>query len=184
MELPSAFVERMQQMLGEEYQEFIKSYDRERTQGLRLNLLKTEKERCLLYTSAIDCAVRYLMRRDGFEFRYGFRDQEEYEEYHTLYDEVYSQEKDALYTGGYNLYTSLDPEKQQILQEAVDEVLSFDEKTAENGIYLLQGAATVIDNKTGRVAAIVGGRSQETDTYTLNLSLIHILPSVISVRFR
>lgn len=119
-------------------------------------------------TYAIDCAVRYLMRRDGFEFRYGFRDQEEYEEYHTLYDEVYSQEKDALYTGGYNLYTSLDLEKQQILQEAVDEVLSFDEKTAENGIYLLQGAATVIDNKTGRVAAIVGGRSQETDTYTLN----------------
>ena len=45
MELPSTFVERMQQMLGEEYQEFIKSYDRERTQGLRLNLLKTEKER-------------------------------------------------------------------------------------------------------------------------------------------
>ena len=119
-------------------------------------------------TYAIDCAVRYLMRRDGFEFRYGFRDSEEYEEYHMLYDEVYSQEKDALYTGGYNLYTSLDPEKQHILQEAVDEVLSFDEKTAENGIYLLQGAATVIDNETGRVAAIVGGRSQETDTYTLN----------------
>lgn len=119
-------------------------------------------------TYAIDCAVRYLMRRDGFEFQYGFRTQEEYEEYHQLYDEVYSQERDALYTGGYNLYTSLDPEKQEILQDALDEVLSFDEKQAENGIYLLQGAATVIDNSTGRVAAIVGGRSQETDTYTLN----------------
>lgn len=119
-------------------------------------------------TYAIDCAVRYLMRKDGFEFQYGFRSQEDYEEYHELYDEVYSQERDALYTGGYNLYTSLDPEKQRILQEAVDEVLSFDEKTAENGIYLLQGAATVINNETGRVEAIVGGRSQVTDTYTLN----------------
>lgn len=119
-------------------------------------------------TYAIDCAVRYLMRRDGFEFQYGFRSQEEYEEYHQLYDEVYSQERDALYTGGYNLYTSLDPEKQQILQEALDGVLSFDEKQAENGVYLLQGAATVIDNESGKVAAIVGGRSQETDTYTLN----------------
>ena len=119
-------------------------------------------------TYAIDCAVRYLMRKDGFEFKYGFRDQEEYEAYHQLYDEVYSQERDALYTGGYNLYTSLDPEKQTALQEAVDEVLSFDENMAENGVYLLQGAATVIDNSTGRVAAIVGGRSQDTDTYTLN----------------
>lgn len=44
MELPSAFKERMKQMLGEEYEAFIDSYDRERTQGLRLNLLKTEPE--------------------------------------------------------------------------------------------------------------------------------------------
>lgn len=44
MELPSAFVKRMQQMLGEEYQEFTESYNRERTQGLRLNLLKTDLE--------------------------------------------------------------------------------------------------------------------------------------------
>ena len=44
MELPSAFKERMKEMLGEEYGAFIESYDRERTQGLRLNLLKTEPE--------------------------------------------------------------------------------------------------------------------------------------------
>lgn len=119
-------------------------------------------------TYAIDCAVRYLMRRDGFEFRYDFRSREDYDTYHELYNEVYNQEKDALYTGGYNLYTSLDPEKQEILQTAVDEGLSFDEEIAENGVYQLQGAATVIDNETGCVAAIVGGRSQDADTYTLN----------------
>lgn len=44
MELPSAFKERMKEMLGEEYGAFIESYDRERTQGLRLNLLKTKPE--------------------------------------------------------------------------------------------------------------------------------------------
>ena len=38
----------------------------------------------------------------------------------------------------------------------------------KNGVHELQGASTVIDNKTNRVVAIVGGRSQETDTYTLN----------------
>ena len=48
------------------------------------------------------------------------------------------------------------------------QVLTFDEAVAENGIFALQGAATVIDNSTNRVVAIVGGRSQDTDTYTLN----------------
>lgn len=119
-------------------------------------------------TYAIDCAIRYLMRMDGFEFKYGFRDQEEYKTYRSNYDDVYESERDKLYTGGYTLYTSLDPAKQQIAQEALDNVLTFDNETAENGIYLLQGAATVIDNETGKVVAIVGGRSQETETYTLN----------------
>lgn len=119
-------------------------------------------------TYAVDCAVRYLMRRDGFPFKYGIQDAEELEQYKKEYEEVYNQERDALYTGGYTLYTSLDPAKQQILQEAVDGVLTFDDKTADNGVYQLQGAATAIDNKTNRVVAIVGGRSQETDTYTLN----------------
>ncbi len=119
-------------------------------------------------TYAIDCAIRYLMRKDGFEFKYGFRSDEEYKAYNDNYNEVYSQEKDALYTGGYNLYTSLDPDKQTILQEALDSVLSFDGNTSDSGIYKLQGASTVIDNETKKVVAIVGGRSQETDTYTLN----------------
>ena len=39
---------------------------------------------------------------------------------------------------------------------------------AENGIFALQGAATVIDNSTNRVVAIVGNPRQDTDTYTLN----------------
>ena len=119
-------------------------------------------------TYAIDCAIRYLMRKDGFEFKYGFRSDAEYKEYNENYNEVYSQERDALYTGGYNLYTSLDPDKQTTLQEALDGVLSFDSNTAESGVYKLQGASTVIDNETNKVVAIVGGRSQDTDTYTLN----------------
>lgn len=45
MELPQAFRERMERLLGEEYGAFLESYDSEREQGLRLNLLKTEPER-------------------------------------------------------------------------------------------------------------------------------------------
>lgn len=119
-------------------------------------------------TYAIDCAVRYLMKRAGFEFKYGFQSNEEYKEYKAVYDEAYDRERDSLYTGGYKIYTSLDPEKQRILQESIDGVLIFDETLAENGIYTLQGSATLVDNSNSRVVAISGGRSQETTTYTLN----------------
>ncbi len=39
--LPEQFTERMKELLGEEYQEFIDSYDKVRVQGLRLNPWKT-----------------------------------------------------------------------------------------------------------------------------------------------
>lgn len=47
IELPVAFKERMKDMLGEEYSFFLASYEKERTQGLRLNLLKTDSEQFL-----------------------------------------------------------------------------------------------------------------------------------------
>lgn len=44
MELPIQFLERMKQRLGEEYQEFLASYDKERAYGIRINTLKIDKE--------------------------------------------------------------------------------------------------------------------------------------------
>ncbi len=41
-QLPEAFLNRMKKLLGEEYQAFAESYERERTQGLRVNGLKGE----------------------------------------------------------------------------------------------------------------------------------------------
>lgn len=43
MKLPVAFEERMKGMLGSEYEAFAASYGKERSQGLRLNLLKTDR---------------------------------------------------------------------------------------------------------------------------------------------
>lgn len=42
--LPEAFLEKMKRLLGEEYQAFIESYERERVLGLRLNPLKWNAE--------------------------------------------------------------------------------------------------------------------------------------------
>lgn len=47
MKLPLLFKERMERLLGEEYGEFIASYEQERAQGLRLNLIKTGREHFL-----------------------------------------------------------------------------------------------------------------------------------------
>lgn len=122
-------------------------------------------------TYAIDCATQYLMEEDGFEFRYSFENNTDYKEYKDYYDEVYESAKQKLITGGYKIYTSLDSDLQTQLQSVLDEQLAFNDKIdEETGIYMLQGALTVVDNETGKVITLVGGRSQETDdkVYSLN----------------
>ena len=42
--LPQAFLERMEQMLGDEYPAFLESYEKERYQALRVNPLKADRE--------------------------------------------------------------------------------------------------------------------------------------------
>jgi membrane peptidoglycan carboxypeptidase len=113
-------------------------------------------------------AIRSLMMAEGFEFRNRFTDDEDRKAYEAKYEELYYSYQKQLYTAGYRIYTSIDLEKQELLQKSVDEVLEkFGDKN-EEGVYLLQGAAVCIDNDTGRVVAIVGGRSQELEGYTLN----------------
>ncbi|MCM1497949.1 MAG: penicillin-binding protein [Clostridium sp.] len=116
------------------------------------------------------CATEALMEAAGFEFQYRFETIEEQQEYNKLYREVYDEYYSSLYTGGYQIYTSIESQKQKLLQQTIDDILSVDEeKNAETGIYNLQGASTCIDNSTGRVVAIVGGRTQnEIQGYSLN----------------
>ena len=70
--------------------------------------------------------------------------------------------------GGYTVYTSIDPEAQEALQDSIDKNLASYKTLSDDGVYEFQGAATCIDNSTGNVVAIVGSRSQELDGYTLN----------------
>ncbi|WP_246240846.1 penicillin-binding transpeptidase domain-containing protein [Anaerocolumna sedimenticola] len=108
------------------------------------------------------------MAQEGFEFRNEFSSEEDRKNYEEKYTELYNQYQKSLYTAGYRIYTSIDLKKQKELQKAVDDNLKgFTDKNKE-GIYKLQGAAVSIENKTGRVVAIVGGRYQEASGYTLN----------------
>lgn len=114
------------------------------------------------------CATVALMKNQGFQFQYSFESEEEQEEYDARYNEMYNQCRQSLYTGGYRIYTSIDQEKQKILQTSINNQLKAYKDKNDEGIYQLQAAATCIDNETGYVVAIVGGRSQKTVGYTLN----------------
>ena len=108
------------------------------------------------------------MKQQGFEIKTTFSSDSEKEKYNNEYDELYNTCKKSLYSAGYRIYTSIDMEKQKQLQDSVSSQLSmFTEKT-DDGVYKVQGAAVSIDNSTGKVAAIVGGREEDQEGYGLN----------------
>ncbi|HIS06553.1 MAG TPA: PBP1A family penicillin-binding protein, partial [Candidatus Choladocola avistercoris] len=92
------------------------------------------------HTYIYECATRALMEATG-------------EDYDTC--------RKKLYNGGYRVYTSIDMDMQELLQSTIDRQLEAYNTLNSNGTYALQSAAVCIDNETGLVAAIVGGRSQE-----------------------
>lgn len=112
---------------------------------------------------ALHCAALKLMENDGFDFKYTFYTQQEYDDYKKLYDTTYSEAANKIRNGGYTIETTLDPNKQKILQKALDETLSVYQEKAEDGRYQMQGSATIVDNSTGYVVAIVGGRGIEDE---------------------
>ena len=138
-----------------------------KSEEIKLKAPKVEKSSYAL-TFALDRAVKALMKSEGFNFRYSFNSDEERKAYNENYSEVYSSCQTRLYSGGYRIYTSIDPEKQKLLQDTVDNGLSVSSEKSKSGIYSLQGAAVTIDNSSGRVVAIVGGRSQKLKGSTLN----------------
>lgn len=142
-------------------------YDEAYSQKIVLNV-KEVKKRDYIETFVTYCAIRKLMQANGFEFRNSFMDKDDKAQYNDLYQQEYNMAEKKLKNKGLRIYTSIDLSKQKALQKAINENLKpFKEKT-KKGVYKMQGSGTCIDNKTGRVVAIVGGRSQTNEGYTLN----------------
>jgi len=114
------------------------------------------------------CAICTLMQARGFEFRNEFEDEADKEAYEALYYEMYYAVQRSLFTEGYRIYTSIDPKLQEELQTALDNELAGFTDLSKDGVYEMQGSAACIDNESGRVVAIIGGRTQEFAGYTLN----------------
>lgn len=114
------------------------------------------------------CAARILMEQQGFQFQTEFQSEEEREAYQEEYSALYGECQANLYQKGYRIYTSINIQLQQKLQGAIDGNLAEFSEVSEEGIFTLQGAGVCIDNHTGLVKAIVGGRNQDLKGYTLN----------------
>lgn len=128
----------------------------------------TEKINSSIDTYTYDCATRALMEQEGFQFKYYFDSDKEKKSYGEAYDELYSACQKKLFSGGYKIYTTIDMEKQKELQSAIDDTLKGFKDKSKDGTYKMQAAAVSIDNNSGYVVAIVGGRKQDSDNYTLN----------------
>ncbi|WP_313130312.1 transglycosylase domain-containing protein [Anaerocolumna sp.] len=161
---------RRNRILDQMYQDGrigLEDYNMASNQEITLSLSKVKKNN-YVDTYVYYCAIRALMEEQGFEFQYRFDNKEQQEKYEEKYYDLYYKIQKSLYFEGYRIYTSIDMKKQKLLQQAVDNTLKEYGEVNKEGIYTLQGAAVSIDNTTGKVAAIVGGRSQEYNGYTLN----------------
>ena len=107
---------------------------------ITLNPYSPSYTRTWAHTYIYECATRALMGVTG----------KDYDICHEM-----------LYNNGYKVYTSIDMEAQELLQTTVDTELEDYNTRNNNGSYALQASAVTIDNTTGLVTAIVGGRSQD-----------------------
>ena len=68
-ELPEPFLSRMERLLGEEYQAFFRSYSDERTQGLRLNPLKSGGETDIEKLTALFGLRKVHWAKEGYYYQ-------------------------------------------------------------------------------------------------------------------
>lgn len=139
-------------------------YKESLNKDIELELFRENRGKESYLTSyAIHSATLTMMKEDEFEFKYIFNNKDEYDTYKENYNNIYSQTSDKVRGGGYEIYTTLDIEKQSIIQEKLDNELSGYTSTAEDGRYAMQGSSVLINNSTGNVEAIVGGRGTEDE---------------------
>jgi membrane peptidoglycan carboxypeptidase len=129
-------------------------------------VLNPEKYKGNLWVESytVDSAAKVLMKLKGFQFKNTFDTNKDRDNYDKDYSNVYNGCINDIRTKGYKIYTSIDMNKQNLLQESIDNGL-LDFKEQNNGIYSLQGAAVSIDNDSGYVIAVVGGRTSLQKDY-------------------
>ncbi|MFO7317298.1 MAG: transglycosylase domain-containing protein [Bacilli bacterium] len=140
-----------------------KQYSKAISEEIKLNMPEKIMEPETYEVSfALSSAAKIMMEKEGFKFQYWFDSHAEREKYMKDYNERFLEWNQKIRNGGYEIYTTIDSQKQKLLQETINTHLApFTSKNPETGIFEMQGSAVTIENKTGDVLAIVGGRTQE-----------------------
>lgn len=165
-------IARRNRILSAMYQQKMISksqYDEATTEKITIAKRKTTEISDYATTYAIHSATLYLMKKDGFKFQYKWANTKAFQAYKKSYNTEYAAMKSTLYTKGYTIKTTLNPTRQKKLQALLNEQMNRYSTRISNGSYKLQGAFTVIDNKTHKVVGIIGGRKGTSSTnYSLN----------------
>lgn len=164
-------ISRKNIILDEMYaQGYINQHDYLMASNSPIHFYNREKKSYNYETSyAIECATKVLMKKSNFRFRTKFKNSRDYKRYQKRYEEAFQNAKTLLYSGGYKVYTSIDSKVQKYAQKSLDAVLKKFTSKSKDGVYKVQGACTIVDNATGNVVAIIGGRKQNFgEILTLN----------------
>lgn len=135
--------------------------------GIKVTLNKIDNsvtEPALSY--ALHKSTEHLMERNGFVFQTVFVDNDARKAYKEKYHEEFVKVRQSILNGGHYIETSIDQEKQKDLESAVAKVMSpLYGKDHKTGFYNTQTAMTTIDNETGEVVAIIGGRGEDGNIF-------------------
>ena len=149
-------------------QKFIKKdvYEAEIAKDLNLNVGSRDLDNTIkddMVSYAIDSATKIFMEQNGFQFQYSFKSTDERKDYWAYYTEEYKEARKSVLTGGYEIHTVVDQELNKRIQTMAQNYMKGFTSTTKDGVYKKQVSLTAIDNKTGKVIAMVGGRGQNND---------------------
>lgn len=134
----------------------------------KIVLEKREKSNNGSYDTRKDFVIKefteILMESDGFKFKYDFSSDAEKESYTNSYNTAFAAAKRKMYSKGYNIYTSFDSDLQKQAQKVIDTKFLGENEKKDN-IYALQGASVTLENETGMVLSMIGGRTSPVKDY-------------------
>ncbi|WP_125772114.1 transglycosylase domain-containing protein [Companilactobacillus furfuricola] len=138
---------------------------RQRPLGLKVNQHTFDNDISKNYAInyAMNNATEELMKSSGFSMQYSFTSNTERTKYDQKYQQAYQRALGQLMSGGFNIHTTIDPKLQAKIESIVNETYAGNSSHDSDGKLQPQVSSTVIDNQSGDVLAIVGGRGTKHD---------------------
>ncbi len=140
-------------------------YDTAKAEKIELNSSDSATGYDIRKHIVLEEVAEILMKEDGFKLKYKFDSDAERKVYEQEYNEAKKSALAKLYKNGYSIYTSFNEALQNETQEIIDNALSGNTETTDEGIYALQASTVLLNNETGLIEAIVGGRTSPITDY-------------------